>query len=118
MLLCFNWKNSSSKLRSFSASTHELQPQSKRRRSSPWPKICRSCGMLPPHRPKTASGCCDCSSKTLPSRSPHPSSFRFTSAGKGTPPPTSLLSDVKLSFRSNRSEEHTSELQSLRHLVC
>src|ERR1035437_4129638 len=32
------------------------------------------------------------SSKTLPSRSPHPSCFRFTFAGKGTPQPTSLFS--------------------------
>jgi hypothetical protein len=62
-----------------------------RRRSSPWPKIFRSCGMLPPRRPKTVNGCCDCSSRTLPSRSSHPSSSRSTFAGRGMRQPASLF---------------------------
>src|SRR5262245_62919466 len=45
----------------------------------------------------------------------------YTAAFVGSPPPSDL-SDEELStyeqLRAFRSEEHTSELQSLRHLVC
>jgi len=32
--------------------------QSRKQKCSPWLKICRNCGTLPLHRPKTARGCC------------------------------------------------------------
>jgi DNA invertase Pin-like site-specific DNA recombinase len=88
MTHCFAGKNSNNKRQNFSVSTRVSQPRSRRPKYSPWLKICRSYGMLPPHKPKTANGCCDCSSRILPSRSPLPSSFQSTFAGRGMPQPT------------------------------
>ena len=57
-----------------------------RPKSSLSPRICRDCGMRPPPRPKTANGCCGCSSRILRSRSrPIRSSFWFTSGGRVAP---------------------------------
>src|SRR5713101_584312 len=42
----------------------------------------------PPPRPRTASECCGCSSRTSPSKNPSPSNSWFTSAGRAVPRPT------------------------------
>jgi DNA invertase Pin-like site-specific DNA recombinase len=89
---CFTARNSNNRPRSFNASKRELLPRSKKRKSSPWPKICPSYGTPRLHRLKTARECCDCSSRILPSRSLLPSSFSSTSDGGATPVPTSVSS--------------------------
>src|SRR5205814_3612859 len=53
----------------------------------------------------------------LISSSPPTSSFTSASSKKSSPPPCKS-SSPPASSPSPRSEEHTSELQSLRHLVC
>ena len=65
---CCSWKISKSKPRNFSVKKPASPPPSRRRKSWRWPGIYRGCGMPPPRRPRTASGCCGCSSRILRSR--------------------------------------------------
>ena len=83
MMLCFNWRSSKSKPRNFSARKHVSLPLSRRRKFLPWLGICRAYGTLPLRRLKTASGCCDCLSRILLSRSHLLASYSWhTSAGR------------------------------------
>jgi Recombinase zinc beta ribbon domain len=72
-------------------------PPSKRPKCSPSPGIYRVYGMLPPHKPKIASGCCGCSLRILRSRSCSiRSNFWFTSDGRAAPAATLACSSRPL----------------------
>src|SRR5437899_7528818 len=49
---------------------------------------------------------------------PYTTLFRSNKKGGSGPPVQSKITNARLSLLAHRSEEHTSELQSLRHLVC
>ena len=66
---CCNWRTSKNKPRNFSGKRLASLRPSRRLKCSRWQGICREYGMLPPRKPKTASGCCGCSLRILRSRS-------------------------------------------------